>query len=73
MPHGYARWPRLHTARFMHMYEPADWARIRANKLQAHFLYLLTPQKAGNFSPFDVFYGPRRLQDHAAGRSAAQA
>ena len=65
VPHIDARWPRLHTARFMHMYEPAEWARIRANKLQAHFLYLLTPQKAGNFSPFDVLYGPRSLPEHA--------
>ncbi len=65
VPHADARWPLLHTARFMHMYEPAAWARIRADKLQAHFLYLHTPQKRGNFSPYDVFYGPQGLQAHA--------
>jgi hypothetical protein len=63
LPHRDARWPLLHTARFMHMYEPGAWGRIRSNKLHAHFLYLHTPQKPGNFSPFDVFYGPRRLED----------
>ncbi|TFY99917.1 hypothetical protein [Ramlibacter rhizophilus] len=56
-----ARWPVRHAARFMHMYEPARWRQIRADKLQAHFLYLQTPQKPGNFSPMDVLYGPRGL------------
>lgn len=68
LAHAGAQWPVLHAARFMHMYEPDAWARLRANKLQAHFLYLLTPQKAGNYSPMDVFYGPRRLADQIAAR-----
>ena len=72
LAHRDARSPRLHTARFMHMYQPSDWSRIRSDKLRAHFLYLLTPQKPGNFSPFDVFYGPRTLQQQIDdGRSPA--
>ena len=43
------------------MYEPANWARIRADKLQTHFLYLMTPDKVGNFHLADVLYGPRSL------------
>jgi hypothetical protein len=62
LPCGQAPWPVLHNARFMSMYEAAAWTRIRRDKLKAHFLYLLTPQKPGNFSPADVLYGPRSLQ-----------
>jgi hypothetical protein len=59
-------WPVLHAARFMHMYTPSRWARIRTNKLQAHFLYLMTSDKPGNFSWADVFYGPRSLEQQIA-------
>lgn len=65
------RWPVPHAARFMHMYDAASWRRVRADKLQAHFLYLATPQKRGNFSPLDVMYGPRTLPRQMADRSAA--
>lgn len=66
VPHAQAPWPVRHTARFMHMYAPASWARIRANKLQAHFLYLATAERVGNFAFMDVFYGPRTLQQQMA-------
>lgn len=54
--------PVLHNVKFFQMYEPANWARIRADKLQTHFLYLSTPDKVGNFHLYDVLYGPRSLQ-----------
>jgi hypothetical protein len=70
VPKAGARWPVLHAARFMHMYEPARWARIRANKLQAHFLYLMTSDKPGNFSLMDVLYGPRSLSQQIAAKGS---
>ena len=45
------------------MYEPARWAHIRRDKLTTHFLYLMTPDKPGNFQPLDVLYGPRTLAE----------
>lgn len=60
--------PVLHNAKFFQMYEPANWARIRADKLQTHFLYLMTPDKVGNFHLCDVLYGPRGLQQSMAAR-----
>lgn len=55
--------PILHAAGFFRMYTPATWKSIRKDKLQAHFLYLLTPEKAGNFHLYDVLYGPKRFED----------
>jgi hypothetical protein len=65
-PHDDLRLPVLHSARFFHMYEAAHWARLRADKLQTHFLYLMTPDRVGNFHLTDVLYGPRRLARHIA-------
>ncbi|MDM7942114.1 MAG: hypothetical protein QUV35_05745 [Hydrogenophaga sp.] len=67
-PHEGLPLPVLHNAKFFQMYEPARWARIRADKLQTHFLYLMTPDKPGNFHLCDVLYGPRGLQQHMAAK-----
>jgi pimeloyl-ACP methyl ester carboxylesterase len=58
--------PVMHRAKFFSMYEPANWARIRVDKLQTHFLYLMTPDKVGNFHFADVLYGPRSLAQQVA-------
>ena len=50
---------------------PPRWAHIRADKLQAHFLCLMTPQKPGNFSPLDVLYGPRGLAQQMEDKGGA--
>lgn len=63
--------PVLHNAKFFQMYEPANWARIRADKLQTHFLYLMTPDKAGNFHLADVLYGPRSLAQQVLAKGGA--
>lgn len=63
--------PVLHHPRFFQMYEPGRWTRIRRDKLLTHFLYLMTPDRTGNFQPFDVFYGPRSLPQQVARKGAA--
>ncbi|MFN3738825.1 hypothetical protein [Hydrogenophaga sp.] len=63
VPHRGAPQPLRHNAKFFQMYEPARWAHIRRDKLTTHFLYLMTPDKPGNFQPLDVLYGPRTLAE----------
>jgi hypothetical protein len=62
--HSKALMPVLHSASFYKMYSPQSWAVIRQKKLDAHFLYLLTPELAGNFNLYDVLYGPRLFEQH---------
>ncbi len=69
VPHADLPLPVRHNARFFQMYEPARWAAIRSNKLHAHFLYLMTPDKPGNFHLCDLFYGTRPLEAHMQGRA----
>jgi len=64
MPHEDAPWPVHHAASFMKMYAPETWKHLKKDKLQTHFLYLQTPEKAGNFHLFDVLYGPTTLAAH---------
>jgi hypothetical protein len=64
VPHAGLPNPLRHKATFFRMYEPARWARIRRDKIATHFLYLCTPDKAGNFHAMDVLYGPRPLAAH---------
>ena len=54
--------PRRRAASFFQMYDPLHWAAIRRDKLQAHFLYLMTPDRPGNFDLFAMLYGPRRFE-----------
>lgn len=56
--------PATTAAQFFRMYEPANWAQIKHNKLRAHFLYLMTPDKPGNFHFHHVLYGPRPFATH---------
>lgn len=59
VPHRGAPNPVMHDARFFQMYEPEHWQQIRKDKLLAHFLYLMTPDRSGNFHLYDVLYGPK--------------
>ena len=59
-----------HHPKFFQMYEPAHWAGIRPDKLRTHFLYLMTPDRVGNYQPFDVLYGPRPLAAQVARKGA---
>jgi hypothetical protein len=52
------------AARFFQMYEPRRWAAIRRDKVQAHFLYLMTPDRAGNFDLYTLLYGPQPFEAH---------
>lgn len=52
------------AARFFQMYEPRRWAVIRRDKVQAHFLYLMTPDRAGNFDLYTLLYGPQPFEAH---------
>lgn len=58
--------PRQRAASFFQMYDPLHWAAIRRDKLQAHFLYLMTPDRAGNFDLFAMLYGPRPFEQQFA-------
>lgn len=52
-----ARGPYMLSARFFQMYEPQRWRRIRRDKLMTHFLYLMAPDKPGNFHFYEWLYG----------------
>lgn len=64
IPHESALMPILHSAGFFRMYTATTWAKIRRNKLEAHFLYLRTPELPGNFNLYDILYGPRPFEEH---------
>ena len=57
--------PTLRSAKFFQMYTPAHWSEIRRDKQRTHFLYLMTPDHAGNFNLLDALYGPRPFEAHA--------
>ncbi len=58
VPHAGAPNPLLFPAKFFQMYEEAHWQQIKKDKLLTHFLYLMTPDRPGNFHLMDVLYGP---------------
>jgi hypothetical protein len=49
------------TARFYPMYEPAHWKAFRRDKLRAHFLYLMTGDRPGNFNLYQFMASPKPL------------
>ena len=55
--------PIPYKARFFKMYSPGQWKKIKRNKILVHFLYLMAPEKAGDFNIYDFFYGPGRFED----------
>lgn len=57
--HSSAPNPLLYPAKFFQMYEDSHWQQIKKDKLLTHFLYLMTPDRPGNFHLMDVLYGPR--------------
>lgn len=61
------------AARFFQMYEARRWAAIRRDKMQAHFLYLMTPDRAGNFDLYTLLYGPQPFESHLEQARARQA
>lgn len=63
--------PARLSARFFPMYRPETWAAIRRDKLRAHFLYMMTPDRPGNFDLFDTLYGPHPFEHHVRPGAAA--
>jgi len=61
---GGAQMPVQLAARFFQMYAPRRWAAIRRDKVRAHFLYLMTPDRAGNFDLYTLLYGPQPFEAH---------
>lgn len=61
---GGAQMPVRLAARFFQMYEPRHWAAIRRDKMKTHFLYLMTPDRAGNFDLYTLLYGPQPFETH---------
>lgn len=59
VPHANAPNPLLYPAKFFQMYEDMHWQQLKKDKLLTHFLYLMTPDRPGNFHLMDVLYGPR--------------
>ena len=49
------------TARFYPMYEPTHWRTFRRDKLRAHFLYLMTGDRPGNFNLYQFMASPKPL------------
>lgn len=49
--------PHRVLAGFYRMYAPERWRSIRQNKLHTHFLYLMTPDKPGNYAFAPWCYG----------------
>ena len=64
--------PLLHSARFFRMYNPEKWREIRRNKMLAHFLYLMAPDKAHGFNVYDFFYGPDTFRNKVVQLSHAR-
>jgi hypothetical protein len=56
--------PVRRSARFFQMYTPARWQAIRRDKQRTHSLYLMTPDRPGNFDLHDLLYGPRPFELH---------
>jgi hypothetical protein len=56
--------PVRRSARFFQMYTPARWQTIRHDKQRTHSLYLMTPDRPGNFDLHDLLYGPRPFEQH---------
>jgi hypothetical protein len=69
--HQQAPMPVLRAASFFKMYTTATWQTIRDNKLEAHFLYLHTPELPGNFNLYTLLYGPSGFAQHTAQPSRA--
>ena len=61
--HQYSPMPSLThgTARFYPMYEPEHWKAFRRDKLRAHFLYLMTGDRPGNFNLYQFMASPKPL------------
>lgn len=64
IPHHDTANPKLYLAKFFHMYETSRWQQIKQDKLLTHFLYLMTPDKVGNFMLMDVLYSPKPFAQH---------
>lgn len=56
--------PRQVSARFFQMYSAERWRTIRRDKLLAHFLYLMAPEKSGNFNLYTWLYGIKPTRDY---------
>lgn len=59
--------PVRRSARFFQMYTPERWQAIRRDKQRTHSLYLMTPDRAGNFDLHDLLYGPQPFERHLDG------
>ncbi len=57
------RKPILLAARFFRMYGRERWRRLRRNKLQLHFLYLMCPDIESGFNLYRAIQGPQNF-DH---------
>lgn len=55
--------PSMLSARFFQMYGKERWRHIRRDKLLTHFLYLMAPDKPGNFNFYEWFYGAAPVGD----------
>ncbi len=58
--------PVRRNAKFFQMYSAARWAQIRRDKLRTHFLYLMTPERPGNFNLYPLLYGPAPFEQALA-------
>jgi pimeloyl-ACP methyl ester carboxylesterase len=56
--------PVNRSARFFQMYSPERWKTLRRDKQRTHGLYLMTPERTGNFDLHDLLYGPRPFEQH---------
>lgn len=58
------RKPVLLAARFFRMYGRERWRRLRRNKLQVHFLYLMCPDVESGFNLYRAIQGPQNFDQY---------
>ena len=59
--------PKLVSPRFHQLFEPASYARLKANRFQVHLQYLMACERPGRYDYFGITAGPQTLQQRFAG------
>ncbi len=55
------KWPKMHIVRPFNMFHPAQYKRIKRNKLRLHFQYLMSSELQTDYDYFSMTAGPYRL------------
>ncbi|MBM3607870.1 MAG: hypothetical protein FJX29_05345 [Alphaproteobacteria bacterium] len=58
--------PKLLSPRFLKLFTPQTYAKLRSNKMEMHFMYLQAMEIAGDYDYFAITAGARTLPDRFA-------